>query len=429
MQTTLKKLSPASAELTVEADENTLADIKRAVFNQLRGQVKADGFRAGKAPDAVVESSLGSQQVQGEFLNEALGRLYALAVSREQLQTIGSPEVSLKKFVPYSELEFTATVEVMPEIKLTDYKKFKVPLKTEKPTEAQIDEVLQRMRRRLAETKPADRAAAEGDEVRIDFAGIDARGQPVPGAQSQDFPVTIGSKTFVPGFEDELIGLKAEQKKTFTLTFPKDYQVASLQGAKVTFAVTVREVREVKLPELDDAFVAKASPFKTVAQLRSDVSGQLERELTEEARRRQREELVGKLVEGSKLTLPPKLLGRVLDDLRAEFRRNLDNRGLSEADFYSANKTTAEKYEKSELMPAAERRVKASLLLSEVARKESLSLSRDELEQGVADLQERYKDNPQVLADLDKPEVREDIAMQILTERTIDKLVSYASPS
>lgn len=426
MQVVSKKLSDTGVELTVNLAEADLAEVKRAVFNKLRAQVKADGFRPGKAPDNIVEQQLGSQTVQAEVVDAALNRTYPAAVAQENLQVIGQPEVALKKFVPYSELIFTALVEVMPVIKLPDYKKFKIEARPETVADRHVDEVLERMRTRLAEKKPVKRAAQTGDEVKVDFKGTDHKGVEVPGASSTDFPVTIGSQAFIPGFEEELLGLKAGEQKAFKVTFPKDYHAKALQGAKVNFDVTVKDVHEVIAPPLDDGFATKSSPFKTLTELRADVRKQLEAEFVEQGAKAQREELVKKLVEGSKLSVPPRLLDRVLDEIKAEFKRNLEMRGLTEEQFYQNERTTAADYEKTQLRPAADRRVKGSLVLSEVARVEQIDITATELEQTVEALKARYKDDPKTLDALDKPAAREDIAMQVLTERTIDKLLSYA---
>lgn len=423
MQVTTKKLSSVSSELTVSLNEADLSESKRAVFNELRPKVKAAGFRPGKSPDNIVERELGQPVVQSEVIDAAINRHFSLALVEAKLSIIGQPEIKLQKFVPYSELEFSAVCEVMPEIKLPDYKKFKIAVKAEEPTAAKVGEVLERMQKRLAEKKPVERAAKEGDEVWIDFKGTDAQGHPVKGASGEDFPVIIGSNTFIPGFEPALVGVKPGGKKTFDVTFPKEYHSVSLRGAKVKFEVEVKKVNELDLPKLDDDFAAKSSPFKTMKELRADVSRQLEQELNEQAEKQRRQEVVKQLVDKSKLEIPPKLTANVLKEIKAEFKRSLDERGLDEEEFYKSQNTTADKYEKTELQAAAERRVKASLTLSEVASREKLSISRDELDAHIEALRQRYSDNPEIQAELDKPTVREDIAMQALTERTIDKLL------
>lgn len=427
MQVSSKKIDEVSIELTIKADDTDLSDIKRVVFNELRKQVKAAGFRPGKAPDNIVESSLGSQVVQSEFLNLAVSRIYTRAVVDEKLAIIGQPEVKIKTFIPYSELSFTAVTEIAPEIKLPNYKSFKVPLKPDPVTEKQVEDVLENMRRRLAEKKPVERPAKEGDELTIDFEGKDSKGEAISGASGKEFPLVLGSKTFIPGFEEELVGVKAGETKTFTVTFPKEYHAANLRGAKVTFETKILKLNEMILPAFDDEFTAKASPFKTAKELKEDVKKQLAAELNERARGAQREEVVKKLVESTKIVVPPKLLERVIGDVKSEFHRNLHMRGISEEDYYKQQDTTAEKYEKEELSKVAERRIRASLVLSEVAKAENLSVSNDELESQMKKLEENYKNDEQSKAELKRPEVREDIALQMLTERTIDKLVSYTT--
>jgi trigger factor len=427
MQVTKSKQTKLSVELAVKADEKELLDIKRQVLGRLRPHVSSKGFRAGKAPDAIVEKELGAETVQKEFLDDALSQLFRRAIEQEKLTTIGQPTLNVQKFVPYSTLEFTLELELRPPVTLPDLKSLKVTAEQETVTDGRIEEVLDNLRRRAAERVAVKRAAQESDELTIDFDGKDAKGNEVAGAKGMDMPVQIGSDTFIPGFETELVGLKKGDKKTFTLTFPKDYHARALQSAKVTFEVTVKEVREVKLPTLDDEFAAKASPFDTLKDLRADIAQQLETEYAKQAEKARREALVGQLLDKTKLEIPPKFLSQVVEEVRQDFLRSLAERGLDEETFYTREKTDKDTYETKELRPVAERRVKGSLILSEVARAEEVSVGREELEAYVAYLREQYAKDEKALEQLDKPEVREDIAMQMLTERTIDRLVELAS--
>ncbi len=419
------KNTPTSQQFTVSAEESDLLSAKRAVFNELRGQVKADGFRPGKAPDNVVEQKLGSQMVQSEVLGRAVNQLFGRAVAEQKLNVIGQPDIKITKYVPYSALEFTAECEIAPTFKLPDYEKFKIEVKPQEPTDKEVDDVLQNMRSRMAKKTEVTRPAKDGDGLLLDFAGRDNKNQPLAGAKGEDFPLQLGSKTFIPGFEDKLIGLKSGEDKTFDLTFPKDYHSKNLQSAKVTFDVTVKKVYELKQPELNDAFAASASPFPKLSELKADVKKQLASEHQQQAERERREKLIKTLVEKTKIDLPPKLVDRVKEEIHKEFLRNLELRSLREEDFYKNEGTTKEKYEKTELLPAAQRRVKASLILSEVARVENLSVNREELEEYLKLLQGRYQSDPKALSELDKPEVREDVAAQLLTEKTIAKLLSF----
>jgi trigger factor len=425
MQITKAKQTKVSVELTVTADEAELLDIKRQVLNGLRPQVKASGFRPGKAPDKVVEKELGADVVQKEFLDEALAQLFSRAIQQENIKLLGQPTVNVQKYVPYTELAFVAEIELRPTVTLPELKTLKATVKPEPVTDERIDEVLENLRKRAAQKQSVKRAAKSGDEAVINFTGKDAKGKPVPGAEGKDMPLLLGSSTFIPGFEDQLIGLKKGDTKSFTLTFPKDYHAKGLQSAKVTFDITVKDVMELELPKLDDEFVVKASPFKTVKELREDVSKQLEEEYARQASKAQREEVVGQLLEKTKLDIPPKFLEQTMDEVREDFRRSIAERGQDEDGFYEREGTDKDTYEKTELRPVAERRTKGSLILGTVADQEEIS--REELDAYIDFLRQQYAKDAKALEQLDRPQVREDIAMQMLTERTIDRLVELAS--
>lgn len=429
MRVTKSDKTTYSLVLQIEADELELSDIKRQVFNELRPQVKASGFRPGKAPDHLVEKELGQQLVQNQFLDHALLVLINKSLKEKQLSILGQPSVSILKFVPYSNLSIKAELELKPIIKLPDIKSLNIKKTVDKVTDKAIEDVLHNLRLRSAVKEPVDRAAKAGDEVLVDFKGTDSKGGAVAGASGESMPVAIGSKTFIPGFEEKLVGLKAGQKKKFDLIFPKDYHAKSLQGTKVTFDTKVNEVKSVVLPELNDDFAKSISPFQTFKELRGDVARQLEEEYEKRADKAYREALMSALIGKIKLDLPPRFTNSVLEELKQEFQSNLQQRGMDEDQLYKSEDTTAAEYEKDHLVPAAKKRVKASLILGEVARQYNIEVTRDELDTYVQFLEQHYQKDEKALEQLKRPEVREDIAMQMLTDRTIDQLVKLSTPN
>jgi trigger factor len=237
MQIALSHPSDTEAKLVVTADESTLAPIKQHVLRDLSGEVKVAGFRAGKVPLELVEKHIDPNRLQTEFLEHAINHAYSQAVQQEKLRVVGQPEINIKKFVPFSQLEFEATMAVVGTIKLANYKKLKAKRNEVKLADDDIASVLDNLRTRASNKQDVDRPAKDGDQIWIDFSGVDAKGKPVAGAEGKDYPLLLGSKSFIPGFEENLIGLKANDSKTFTLTFPKDYQVTALANRKVTFDV------------------------------------------------------------------------------------------------------------------------------------------------------------------------------------------------
>lgn len=425
----VKKSFPedTTAELTISAQQNDLDPIKLHVLRHLQQKVKVPGFREGKVPVALVEKNIDQNTLQTEFLEEAINHLYMSAAKELRLRPVAQPEVAIKKFVPFSELEFTANVEVIGEITLPDYKKIKKSKEKVSVTAKDVADVLTNLQQRAAERKTVDRASRNGDEVTIDFAGVDAKGEAVSGADGQDYPLMLGSNTFIPGFEPNLVGLKASEEKTFTLKFPKDYGVKAIAGKDVTFKVTLKKVNEVVSPKLDDAWAAKVGPFKTVSELKADIKKQLTQERQNELDRAYENELVGEIATKTKLAIPKRLIEEQIDRIEEEERRNLTYRGQTWEEHLKDEGLTADQH-REQKRPDAIERVKAGLALTQIAEDEGIEVTPEELEVRVQLLRGQYKD-PAMLAELDKPENRRDIASRLLTEKTLAKLTEYAQRS
>jgi trigger factor len=417
--------SPTQVTLRIQAGEATLLPIKQQIVSVMSKNVKMPGFRNGKAPAALIEKNLDQNQLQTQFLDEAMTQLYALATQQENIRPVTRPDVKILKFVPFSELEFEVTTDVVSEIKLPDYTKVSVKKETPKVTAKDIDDVLESLKKRLAEKKEVTRASKQGDEVIIDFAGVDDKGKPVNGADGKDYPLTLGSNQFIPGFEDNLVGLKPEGQKTFKLKFPADYGVKVLASKNVTFTVTINKVNEVTEPKVDDEFASKVGPFKTVQELKDDIKVQLSAERERESESTQQNEILKQVVGKTKLEIPQSLIDQQVIYNLDEVRRNLTYRGQTMQEYLEAEGTTEEEFKKKELEPQAVQQIKTSLVLAEIAEKEGLDITKEELDLQVQALKTQYTD-PNMQAELDKPENRRDIANRMLSEKTVQKLASYS---
>jgi trigger factor len=423
MQTTTKFENDTKVTLTVTGDAAELTTIKEHVLKHLaKSQGNVPGFRKGKAPLNLIEKQLDPALLQSEFLQHAVNDLFIQAIEKEGLRTVSQPQVDIKKFVPFTALEFAAEVEVVGKVVLPDYKNVKVTKKTVSVTAKDIDEVIESLRTRAAEKKEVTRAAKDGDEVIIDFAGVDAKTQEtIPGADGKEYPLVIGRNTFIPGFESELIGLKVGDEKTFDIVFPKDYGQKSLQNKKVTFTIKVHKIQEMVLPKLDDAFAATVGPFKTVAELKADIKKQLTADKERNAEQELENELVQKIAEKTKVALPKVLVDDQIDRMEQEEKQNLMYRGQTWQEHLKAEGLTEEEHREKN-RDQAELRVKAGLVLSEIAETEKLSVTPEELEVQIQILKGQYQSDANMLAEIDKPENRRDIANRILTQKTVAKL-------
>lgn len=408
------------------ADAKLMQSVKERTLRALGKDLKLAGFRPGKAPLPIIEKNLNPASLQQEFLERAMNEMYGAALDSEKLRPVVQPQADVKKFVPFDSLEVTVEVEVIGEIKLSDYQKIKLPKEKVEITDKDMDDVIKQLRIREAEKQDVERAAKEGDQVWIDFAGVDAKTkEPIQGADGKQYPLVLGSDTFIPGFEPELIGLKAGDNKTFTITFPADYGVSSLQKKKVEFTVTVTKVQEVVEPELNDEFAAKIGPFKNMDELKADITKQIEYEKQSRADREYESKLLEQITDAAKADIPDALIEGEIDRLEKDERQDLTYRGQTWQEHLKAEGVTEAEH-RAKKREEAERRVKAGLVLAEIAEAEKIDVTLEELNERLAGLRAQYQDK-QMQAELDKPENRREIASRLLTEKTIQKLVAYAS--
>lgn len=411
--------------LLISADGADLTPIKNHVLEHFASKVKVPGFREGTAPAAIVEKHVDQRLLTDKFIEHALNSLYGKAIDQEKIRPASKPEVHLKKFVPFTDLEFETHLDIIGAIQLPDYKKIKLAKKPAEVTTADADGVIKSLQQRFAQRKEVERAAKAGDEIVVDFRSKDKEGQSLAGAGGKDYPLMLGSGTFIPGFEDNLVGLKNGDKKEFVVTFPKDYGAKGLAGKPVTFAVKVKKVQEVTLPKVDNALAAKVGPFKNVGELKADIKKQLKAEKQMQADREYQNELVRKITEKSQVEIPKSLVDEQIAHGEEDERRDLMHSGQTWQEHLDAESVTAEEHFERK-RPEAEQRVKAGLVLSEVAEKEDIFVTPEELEIRVQILKGQYQD-PQMQAELDKPESQRDIAARLMTEKTVQKLVDYAT--
>ncbi|MDB5169249.1 MAG: Trigger factor [Candidatus Saccharibacteria bacterium] len=418
--------TPTTTKLTITADETTLQEVKAAVLQRLSRDVKVPGFRDGKAPIELIEKNLNESLYQTEFLEQAVSRVYIDAVEQENLKPISQPNVEISKFVPFNTLEITVEVEVVGPIKLPDYKKIKQPLEPVKVTADDINAVLDDLKVRAAEKKDVDRAAKSGDEVTIDFAGRDAKtNEPIAGADGKSYPLILGSNSFIPGFEENVIGIKPGEEKEFTLTFPADYGVKALQKREVIFKITANKVTELVTPKLDDEFASKVGPFKSLAELKADIKKQVESDKQYQQERDYNNQLLEKIAEKTTLELPASMVEEAMDRMEDEEKRNIAYRGQTWQEHLAEEGLTAEQHREKQ-RAGAELRTKVSLILSEIAEKEKVTVTKEELDLRIQLLKGQYGD-PSMQVELDKQENRRDIASRLVSEKTLEILRNYAA--
>ena len=426
MKTKLKNISDVKVELTISLGAEELKAAEQVALTKLAKEVKIEGFRKGKAPLEMVAAQVDPILLNQETLENALSKSVAEAFLKEKVQAINRPEVDVKKFIPGTELEFTATTEIMPKVELGDYKKLDVKKEAVKVSKKEVKETIDRILKNFAEKKKVEREAKNGDEVIIDFLGK-KDGVAFDGGKAEKFPLELGSKSFIPGFEEGLIGKKAGDELSLDLEFPKDYHAKDLAGAKVVFEVKIHEVRENVEPEINEEFLSKLGDFKTKEEFEKQIEEDLKTQKQAEADEKFKDELVKKLAEVSKVPVPEILLEDQKRSIEMDMQQNLMYSGLSLEDYLDRMGKTREEWLEKDVKEAAEMRVKSGLALAELSKVEKVKSDTKELDDRIAQLKEQYGNSKEVQKQLSSDDVRRNLANQILTEKTIDLLVKFNS--
>jgi len=423
MKTTVKNLSETKVQVTIIVDATELADAEKVALVKLSNNVKVPGFRKGKVPASVAAKHVEPQALQEQLMDDAISKAVAEAFVAEKIQALERPTVDITKYVPGESLEFVAEVNVLPEITLGDYKKLTAKAKKSAVTAKEIDEIIERMRTGLADKKEVTRAAKDGDETLIDFVGK-RDGVAFDGGTGTDYTLKLGSNQFIPGFEEGVVGHKTGEEFDIDLEFPKDYHAADLAGAKVTFTVTLKKVTAAELPKVDDELAKKAGPLETIAELKDDIKREISAQKEKEAGEKLRDELISELIEKSKVPVPELLVEDQMRSIEQDFAQNLTYRGLDLDTYLTTNGfPNEEEWREKEVKPAAERRTKAGLILSELTKAENITATDAEIDEHVEIHKQQYANNPEALKQFSSPEVRRDIANHYLTEKTIERLV------
>jgi trigger factor len=407
--------------ITAQTDHEELLGIKQKVLKKLAPQVKVAGFRNGKVPFDIAEKHLDQATLQTECIDEAVNTIYITALKEERLRPVSQPKVEITKFVPFSVLEVRMEIPVVGEIKLPNYKKLKAVRTPVKVAKSDIDGVIKNLQQRAAKRKSVERSAKIGDEVIINFVGKDSKGKSIDGAEASNYTLLLGSGAFIPGFEDNVVGMKPNTTKEFTVTFPRDYTVESLKNAKVTFHVSILKIQQLETPKVDDAFAKTIGPFTTVAQLREDISRQLEHEKRHQAEREYENKLVQEISGTTHIAIPEVLLNEQADAIVEEVRQNVVTRGMTYQEYLKSLHLTEEEFIKKEVRPEAERRIKAGLVLSEIADVEGIDVTPEELESRLQQLKGQYSDAT-MQGELEKPENLREIQARLRSEKVIQFL-------
>ena len=384
--TNVEKKEKSTVELTIQIDADQFEQAVQKAYLKSRGSISVPGFRKGKAPRKIIEGMYGSGVFYEDAINDVYPDAYAEAVKEQGLDDVGYPKIEIVE-VGKEGLTFKALVSVRPEVKLGEYLGITAPKEEPKVTEKDIDEELKPFIDRATRLVSVKRKAKKGDTAVIDFEGFD-NGTPFEGGKGENYELHLGAGMFVPGFEEQVIGMKAGEEKDLDITFPEDYH-ADLAGKQVVFHVKVHEVKEPKAPVVDDEFAKDVSEFETLADFRKDLGEKLTQRREEQAKTAFEDQILEELVANMECEIPDGMIETQVDRLMDDFAMRLQSQGISMADYQKMMGANAEMVRAS-AWPTAQKQVQLELALEAVAKAENLEVTDEEYEAEIKRLAEQY---------------------------------------
>ena len=425
--TSVEKKEKSTVELTIQVEAEQFEAAIQKVYLKNRGRINVPGFRKGKAPRKVIEGMYGSNVFYENAINDVYPSAYEEAVKEQGLDDVGYPKMEVVE-MGKDGFTFKALVSVRPEAKLGEYKGLSAPKEEVKITEKDIDEELKPYIERATRLVSVKRKAKKGDTAVIDFEGFD-NGTPFEGGKGENYDLKLGAGMFVPGFEEQVIGMKAGDEKDIDITFPEDYH-ADLAGKAVVFHVKVNEVKESQAPEVDDEFAKDVSEFETLADFRADLGAKLQTRKEAQAKSDFENAVIEQLIEGMECEIPDGMIEVQVDRLMDDYAMRLQNQGIPMDQYMSMMGMTPETMRAS-ARPAALKQVQTELALTAVAKAEGIQATEEEYEAEIARLAEQYSmPVEQVKAVISADTLKEDLALRKASELVLStaKAVKKAAP-
>ena len=415
MSLQVEKMEKNMAKLTIEVSAEDLDKAMQNAYLKARGKISIPGFRKGKAPRKMIEQMYG----KGIFLEDAANALipehYSKALEECELEIVSQPEIDVVQAEPGKAFIFTAEVAVKPEVTLGDYKGLEVPKSEVEVTDEDVDAEIKKEQEKNSRTVTVeDRGAENGDIATIDFEGF-VDGVAFEGGKGTDYPLTLGSGSFIPGFEDQLVGAKAGDHVEVNVTFPEEYQAAELAGKAAVFQCDVKKVEAKELPELDDDFAQDVSEFDTLAEYKEDVKKNLTEKKEKEARAAKENAAVDKAIENAQMEIPDAMVDTQVRQMINDFASRMQSQGLTMEQYFQFTGMTVEKMQE-EMKPQALKRIQTRLVLEKIAEVENIQPTEDEVNEEISKMAEMYKMEAdklkELLGDRELEQMKKDMAVQ-----------------
>ena len=428
MSYTIEKLEKSRVKFSFDVDAETFGKAVVAAYNKTKHKYSVPGFRKGHVPMKVIEGMYGREVFFEDAMDIVIPEVYSEALDKEHdIEVVSQPELESFDFKEDGGVTFVLTTAVRPEVKLGKYKGLSLERKVEKVTAKQVDEEMENARDKQARIIDIDEAAKNGDIVNIDFVGS-VDGVKFDGGSAQDYDLTLGSGSFIPGFEDQLVGAKKGDKVDVKVTFPEDYHAAELKGKEALFECTVNAVKRKELPALDDDFAKEISEFDTLAEYKEDVKNKLMKDAEMRADREYEDALVQAVVDGAEVEIPQAMIDQEAEDMAKEFEYRLSYQGIKLADYLGYINMTREQL-LDEYKEQAAKSVKVRLVMEEIVKREEMKFEQDELDAKVAEMAERSGQDVETFKKGLGREHYDYLANQILSDKLMAMLREENAPA
>ena len=415
MSLQVEKLEHNMAKLTVEVAAEDVEKALQAAYLKQRKQINIPGFRKGKVPRQMIEKMYGPEVFYDEAANNMIPDAYAKAYDESELDIVSQPKIEVVQMEKGKPFIFTAEVATKPEVTLGDYKGLKVDKVSTRVTQKEVDEEIEKERERNARTiEVTDRAVQDKDEVTLDFEGF-VDGVAFEGGKGEDYPLTIGSGSFIPGFEEQLIGAEIDKEVEVNVTFPKEYHSEELAGKDATFKCTVHTIKAKELPELDDEFASEVSECETMDAYRAEVKKNIKERKERTGKEKKENQAVDQAIENAQMYIPEAMIEFQVRQMADDFARRIQQQGLTVEQYFQFTGMTAEKM-MEEMRPQAEKSIKTRLVLEAIVKAENIEVSDERVEEELTKMAEAYQMEVEKLKEFmgenEKKQIKEDLAVQ-----------------
>ena len=406
MSLQVEKLENNMAKLTIEVPANDLEKALQSAYMKQKNKIAMPGFRKGKVPRQMIEKMYGPEIFYDDAANALIPKAYSEAYDECDLEIVSRPEINIVQIEKGKSFIFTADVATKPEVKLGEYKGLEVDKVSTRVTQKEVDAKIQEEAEKNArEVVVTDRPVADGDEVILDFEGF-VDGEAFEGGKGENYPLTIGSGSFIPGFEEQLVGAEAEKEVEVKVTFPEDYHAEELKGKEAVFKCTVHEIKAKELPEIDDEFAAEVSEFDTLEEYKADV----------------------KAVKNAEYEIPQPMIDTQTTQMVEDFAQRIQSQGITLEQYFQFTGLTAEKM-MEDMKPQAIKRIETRLVLEAIAKAENIEITDEKVDEELAKMAESYKMEVEKLKEFmgenEKKQMKEDLAVQeavtFLVENAVEK--------